>query len=74
MVPEGADKQRHPRVPRGRPNEGSSNYVDGDAGTLRERRGPGVRRGLLPRVLARPQVASLQDSKGRPGAYIYVYR
>lgn len=70
LVSQGANKQQHSRVPGDRFNEGSPNNVDGDAGPLRERRGSGVRRGVLSRVLAQRQVASLQESQGGPSKFI----
>lgn len=68
-MPEAADHQESARVAGDRPARGAHGDRLGDAGPIRQRPGPGVRRSLRPRLLAAAarQVGALPQHQRRRG-------
>lgn len=70
-MPEAADHQESARVAGDRPARGAHGDRLGDAGPIRQRPGPGVRRSLRPRLLAAAarQVGALPQHQRRRGEF-----
>jgi len=72
VVSEAADHQDTARVAGDRPSRGARDHGLGDAGSLWQRPGPGVRRSLRPRLLAAAsrQVGPLPQHQRRRGEFL----